>query len=257
MKSVAGIIIFIIVCSRSVSFAQNPSPDSTARITIESLHQTIDVFDDLNYIGCTPLMDVPVKPGLHIFRFSPGGTNAWMTAAVTESLTVAPGDSLFRSIELPPQYQITSDPDNAAVMDSGMILGYTPAMLWFPATTKNVTLSKSGYENTELSLTGSGSSFHGILKPLSGTESVVQTSELVDSKDHNNLHIYATASLAIVSGVVAAITKIKADHYYDDYLLTGNEGNIPKIHSYDKISGISMFMEELSLVTLSYLLLRQ
>jgi hypothetical protein len=257
MKKITLLCLIMTFCLQGLSLGQEKLSDSLSSITILSIAESVDVFDGSQYFGTTPLIRIPIKSGLHVFQYAPAGLQGWNTPAFSESVFAPAGDSLLREIELPIQYRFTSEPYGAAVMDGDSILAYTPAIIWLPGTIKNIHMKKPGYEDMEFLLTRTTPDIHGILIPVKGTETAEKSIELVQARERSNVPIYAVASIAVVSGVIAAISKINADHYYDDYRNTGNEGNISKIHSFDRISGISMVIEEISLATLTYLLLRR
>ena len=59
----------------------------------------------------------------------------------------------------------------------------------------------------------------------------------------------------VLGGVVAACCKIKADSYFDDYLLSGNPKTLADVRRLDTIAGISLAAGEVSLLTLCYFLI--
>jgi hypothetical protein len=249
--------LFLILCIHAVLIGQGQVPDSLAKMTIYCAGEKADVFDGMRLIGTTPLENVSIEPGFHLLQYTPAGINSWSPAALSESVFIAAGDSLRRDIELPSQFFISSEPYGAAVMNGDSVLAYTPAILWLHSDVKTLCMRKSGYDDMEILVTRSYPDIHAVLTQNQEIDPVQQSMEIVKSSGRSNLSIYATASVAVVSGVVAALSKIKADKYYDDYRATGNEGNISKIHSFDRISGISMAIEEVSLAALAYFLLRR
>ena len=257
MKKIASLYLIMIVCLHGVLPCQEKFSDSLSTVTILSAAESVDVFDGSRYFGVTPLTRVPIESGLHVFQYAPSGMQGWNKPAFSESVFVRPGDSLVRKIELPAQYRVTSEPYGAAVTYGDSILAYTPAIIWLPKTARSIRIKKTGYEDMEFLLIRTNPDIHGILLPVKGMETAQESIEFIQSREKNNVPIYATASVAVVSGVIAAIYKIKADKYYDDYRITGNQGNLSKIHSFDRISGISLSVEEISLATLAYLLFRR
>jgi hypothetical protein len=250
-------LLFLILCIQHLLMSQDYIPDSPATITIYCAGEKADVFDGRKFIGTTPLENISIEPGFHLLQYIPSGLNSWSLAALSESVFVAAGDSLHRNIELPAQLRIFSEPYGAAVMDGDSILSYTPAILWIQSDVKTLCLRKPGFDDMEILVTRSHPDIHAVLAQDAESNSVRQSMEIVKSSEKNNFPIYATASIAVVSGVVAAVCKIKADKYFDDYRATGNEGNISKIHSFDRISGISIAIEEVSLAALVYFLLQR
>lgn len=254
----ATMIVFALLLFTYGGLAQGGVPsDSMARVSITSSGDTIIIYDKTTLLGTTPLMNKPVSPGIHLFRFFPVTRNEWMDAANTEIVSVAAGESLHLQIELPFRYTITSEPYGATILNENSVLGKTPASLWLPAEIKSLRLTLPGYLESNVFVTRKESSIHAVLRPEKGFESSLQSPVILNSTKQDNLPVYVTASLSVVSGVIAAFFKIKADNYYDEYRNTGFEGNLNKMHSYDRISGVSLAVGELNLGVLTYLLLRR
>ena len=235
--------------------ARTATTDSLAQVTILSPGQTVDVFDGSLYFGTTPIANQKIAPGMHVFRFRPANKNNWLGFMQSETLHVAVRDSIFRSIELPALYHISSEPYGATILSGDSVVGYTPVLLWIPKTGRNLRLDKEGYESTEILLTASTPQLYIELTPKKDGKTPSRSALFIETQNRNDLPVYASASIALVSGVVSAYFKIKADNYYNDYRTTGYEGNLSKIHSYDRISGFSLAIEEVSLVSFTYFLL--
>jgi hypothetical protein len=257
MRRIIVTCLVLLLSRQNFLHGQEKLTDSLATITILSTEDSIDVFDGSRCIGTTPVAGIIINAGLHIFRYAPAGRTGWNPPVLSESVFVPAGDSLLRHIDLPAQYRVTSEPYGAAIIKGDSILAYTPSIISLSKTIKNIRLRKPGYEEAEILLTRTIPDIHAVLTPNKGMETAQESIDLVQSSERNNVPVYATASIAVISGVVAAICKINADRYYDDYRITGNEENISKIHSFDRISGISMAVEEISLVALAYLLFKR
>jgi len=93
-----------------------------------------------------------------------------------------------------------------------------------------------------------------ILNPSIDRSSVSKSSS-ISVQSTNNFSIYASTATAVVSGVLAAYFKMKADNNYGEYRLSANSGLLDNIHRYDTASGVALGVSELSLAWLAYTLL--
>lgn len=255
MKFSNAVLMFFGMITPLFAVAQSGIEASPAKCTIVCPREEVEIYDGACFIGTTPLIGYSLQPGIHVLHFKPTEYSKWTIPAKPESLNVLPGDSLFRSIETPVLYSITSEPYGAIVSDGDSVLGSTPTSLWLPAELKSVRLSKTGYEESEVLLVRKSADIHEILKSKGDLDPMNQSAAHIESRDRNNLPVYSVAAVAVVSGVISAFFKIRADGFYDDYRRTGNSEHLSQIHSYDRISGISLAVEEVSLATLAYLLL--
>jgi len=66
---------------------------------------------------------------------------------------------------------------------------------------------------------------------------------------------YAAGATMVVSGVLSAYLKTKSDKDFDSYVATGDPNLLDSTHRLDRLAGVSLFVTELSLGALIYLLL--
>jgi hypothetical protein len=91
--------------------------------------------------------------------------------------------------------------------------------------------------------------------PLTPRGSTRPRYALSSEAPRGQLPIYLSTAATILTGFAAVYLKMKADSYYDDYQLTGNPGTLNRTRGYDTASGIALAASEISLLTLTFILL--
>ena len=228
--------------------------DSTATMRITTAPSGATIILDSSSLGTTPLEVKNILPGVHILHYIHPEKNSWLHPSIEESLIVKNGQHVERDIHFPLVYHITSDPFGASVIENDSIIGKTPMILSTPSGLTSITLTKNGYENAAAVLPSAGGEVHVQMeaqKNISGNTSDL----LMNDRTKNSTHAYIVSGAAVVSGVVAAYFKIKADGRYADYRNTGDTGILTEVHRFDTISGVALVSCQASLILLSYLLL--
>jgi hypothetical protein len=78
------------------------------------------------------------------------------------------------------------------------------------------------------------------------------------TSDHGNSRLwmrYAAGATMVVSGIVSAYLKSKSNKDFDSYIATGDPALLNSTHRLDRLAGVSLFVTEISLGALIYLLL--
>ena len=226
-----------------------------ARITIRSNIPGVTVFSDSAYLGTTPIDSVQLKAGTHILKFLHPETRNWLHPAIIETVLLAPLEHLYRTIEFPVLYYITSDPYGATVRSGDSLLGQTPLIVSSQSAKNVITIAKDGFEDISIPLNTDQQSVHVMLVRLNGTMLDQRSQYLSSEQSNSSLNIYVTTGTTVITGLAAAYFKIKADSYYSDYQRTNDPSLLNKVRTYDTIAGISLSVSEISLFVLSYLLL--
>ena len=139
------------------------------------------------------------------------------------------------------------------------------ASLWNPVLEQDsVLLTGNGDRQRVFSGTGFGNP--GFPAPdTKATYSLMNSAVLTQTMERNGIvkdklffqsHLfkYLSGSL-IVFGVSAAYLKIKADHRYDDYLLTRDNGVLQETRRLDTYSGVAFAVTQINLAALVYFFL--
>jgi hypothetical protein len=78
------------------------------------------------------------------------------------------------------------------------------------------------------------------------------------ASDHGNSRLwmgYAAGATMVISGFLSAYIKTKSNKDFDSYVATGDPGLLSSTQRLDRLAGVSLFVTEISLGTLIYLLL--
>ncbi len=78
-----------------------------------------------------------------------------------------------------------------------------------------------------------------------------------EKRDSRLWMVYTAGATMILSGVLSAYLKTKSDKDFDSYVATNDPGLFASTQRLDRWSGVSLFVAELSLGTLMYLLLSE
>ena len=229
-------------------------PGQKGVLEIRSTPPGARVYADTQYLGSTPL-SASLNDGSHILRYVPPDADRWLSVTVIETLTVHPGDQLLRTIEFPILYHITTEPYGATVRRNGVPVGKTPLDLRLSSMKDLITVTRDGYNEATVPLTGDEHRVHVLLRSLGGEMADRQSVYLSREQSRSPVPIYITTGATILTGAAAAFFKIRADNYYSDYKRTGNEGSLAQVHGLDVASGVSLAASELSLMALAYVLL--
>lgn len=228
----------------------------TSTININSNLSGVKVFVDSMLIGITPFQTTKIEPGKRILRCIYPDPKNWSVPNIIETLYVQQFDQIKRNIIFPSLLRISSEPYGASILIDDSISGTTPKTFLLFQKKSSIKLSKDGFEQTITSISLEGGVIH---LPLISSQLISPNNKLLylDGKDTKNLMpIYFTTCTTILSGVTAAYFKIKADKYYRNYLQTNENNKLTQVKQLDAAAGISLFVCEISILTLSYLLLK-
>ncbi|MDI6766256.1 MAG: PEGA domain-containing protein [Bacteroidota bacterium] len=227
----------------------------TTTISINSNLSGVKVFVDSMLIGITPLKMTEIETGKRVLRCIHPDSKNWSITNFVETLYVRQSDQIERSIIFPSLLRISSEPYGASILIDDSISGTTPKTFLLHQKKSSIKLSKDGFETSISSIPLEGGIIH---LPLTSSQLISPDSKslYLDGRDMKNLiPIYITTSTTILSGVTAAYFKIKADRYYRNYLQTNENDKLTQVRQLDTAAGISLFVCEISIFTLSYLLL--
>ena len=239
----------------SIRIDMRPGDSTRAMITVRSNLKGTKVFIDSLPAGETPVESLAVALGKHVLHcIHPEGAS-WLRPAILETVFVTTAAPIERRIIFPTIYMIQSEPYGAAVRYRDSIVGTTPYILAARSTKGFITLSKDGFEEVTTPLPPEEGEMAVRLIPR--VRSQQRESPLVVSGEEskNLVPLYVASGATVLSGVVAAYFKIRADGRYDDYRLSRDPATLDEIHRLDTFSGIALAATELSLITLSYFLL--
>ncbi|MBI1804195.1 MAG: PEGA domain-containing protein [Ignavibacteriae bacterium] len=263
MRQSVRILVLMVVLS-AISLAGRSEPDSTmmngdssaqsehATLSVRSEIDGVSVYVDSELVGITPLDRCPIMEGTHILRFIHPEAQRWLNAAVVETLLVHPAEQISRTAAFPEFFYITSQPFGATVRADGRVLGETPLYLPSSGAPSFVMLSKDGFREATVPVTGS---LNISLQPLDGTALAGLGSVFLSTNQtKSSLPIYLTSAATVIAGAAAAYFKIKADNAYSDYRQNGDQSSLDRIHHNDAISGVALVACEVNILALTFFL---
>jgi hypothetical protein len=246
----SGIMIAMLCLLASPARARQGTDSANAFFSIHADGRPLRVYIDTAELGTTPLDSVPVRPGLHLLRCMPLDSLRWAAVFYSESLAVAGGEQIRRTIPSPEPRRIESCPFGAQVLVDGRPAGETPLEI-MAGGTMPIAFSRHYYE--------SGSAMVGgdtllVLTALRGLPDAPRSPYLSEERFRNPAPIYLTAGAAILTGAAAAYFKLKADGEYADYRLNGTPGALEEVHRNDNRAGVALVLCQVNLLGLAYLL---
>lgn len=228
---------------------------STVRVTITSNVSQARVFIDSVEVGTTPLVGYVVAPGKHSVCVMSSSDREWITNSVCEEIDVEENTERQVKMWLPRQILITSEPYGARVMYGDSVLGETPYVLFASADVGSIQLSMEEYDDVTMVFDVSTTALHGVLNPQRSLRGDNTWLYLEKEESKTAVPIVVTASTAVVTGIVAAYWKLRADNLYGDYRTTGDSAQLDQIRQLDVASGIALGVSQVSLALLTYFLL--
>jgi len=232
-----------------------PGSFNTSTLSVRSSPVGARVYCDTLCLGITPLDSVPLPTGVHVITFVHPDAQLWQNSSIVETLTVHPSESVHRTVSFPFIIRVSSDPFGATVRIGDSVVGSTPLLLIGSDGQKLLTLSKEGYGEVSVAMPDSSTGVHVSLHRLATAAASAPSPFLAENKSKGGIPLYVTTGAAVVGGIVAAYCKIKADSYYDDYLLSGRQETLRDVRRLDTIAGISLGASQVSLLALCYFLI--
>ena len=224
-----------------------------AMISVQAALPGVRVYVDSQYVGTTPFDSIRIADGIHILRFIHPQAKRWVNEAITETVSVHPGEFLIRKVVFPDFLFVTSEPSGATVRAYDRMLGETPLSLRSSDAPTFITISKDGFQEATVP---AATTVDVSLQPLVGTALAASAiSPFLSTNDtKTSLPIYLTTAAAVISGTAAAYFKIKADNAYSDYRQNGDQASLDRVHRNDTFSGVGLVACEVNLLALTYFL---
>ncbi|MBI2619003.1 MAG: PEGA domain-containing protein [Ignavibacteriales bacterium] len=241
-----------------VSLAFEAVESQTTHISFFSDPPGAEVFIDSTFAGRTPLLQVEVPHGLRRIRLFLPSASDWNAVARNETLQVVAGEEIQKTYELGSTLAVNSIPPGASVLLGGVELGTTPLYYRSSKSVKGeLIVRKQGFEPK--SIDASAPPGFVTLNPLnggilSGTE--IEYEESPDS-DLRRWATYSSGAAMVISGVIAAYYKERANSRFDQYLSTNRPDDLASTNRNDRRSAIALVVTQISLATLTYLLLSE
>jgi len=252
----AGMTLLFIFFLLSTAFAQ------TGRISVESTPKGAVVYVDSVLAGTTPLERHEVSVGKHELKVVYPNATSWLNVSKHEIIDVAADADARYTFELGSLLALNTKPAGATVMLRDRELGATPLYYRSPdLISGTLVLKKEGYEQSTISVTPE-TPFPPLiaLKPLA--QNIDEKLPDVLPADYENgssprWATYAAATSMILSGVLSAYWKDRANSDFDKYVETRDPALLASTQRLDHRSGIAITISHASFAALAYLLLSE
>jgi len=239
-------LFLILAAATSVLPARGASPDSgAAGLRITSEPPGLRIFNDTAFIGTTPYESGALPAGIFRFRVFGADPGRWASPGIFDSAMLVEGETVERHVVLPRFVRISTDPDGAEIRLGDSVLGRTPLFALLPQGAVTLSAIRAGYRDRLLMVPAGLGSVHAVMTPA-GTGAAVR-SPLAGTGSKSPAPLIVAGSVAVVSGAVSAYLKTRADHYYDDYRVSGDGATLDRVRRFDLFSGIALGVTELSL----------
>ena len=253
-------ILFALSCSAGVSWAYQPA-DSLGLLSVSSSPAGADVYLDSLYVGKTPIREYCLPEGSYRLKLYYPSVFAWDALSREDTVDIAPQSRREKVYELGTVLRVQSVPAGGSVMYQGNDLGVTPLYLTSPAALKGqLVVQKEGFVPQSLPLSGSENVSLAVrLKSKNGKLALPSADVLSERKTIGPNHwlTYASVSTMIVSGVVSAYLKDRANRKFDQYVATTDPALLSSTRRLDRESAASLIVTQLSFALLTYLLLSE
>ncbi|MBI3005214.1 MAG: PEGA domain-containing protein [Ignavibacteriales bacterium] len=233
---------------------------STGWLSISTVPTEAELFVDGQYLGKSPLSRVEVDTGKHTLRAFYPALTAWNGSSKVEEVVVGDGHETTMKLELENTVSLTSIPSGVEVHYEGQTLGLTPILFKTTrALSGSIALHQDGYETAYVPVSGSG--YVGMTVRLNRLNSREAWSfSDVLSSDSNGEPVgqwvnYVAGTAMIFSGFLAAYYKDHANREFENYERTKDPGSLSSVRRFDKLSGVSFTITQLSFAVLAYKLL--
>jgi hypothetical protein len=253
MKRTGLPIVLAFAAAFCASKGQGIEPAVPTGIIVRSEPSGAEVFLRDSSLGTTPLrLEAAFSDTLILFYPSRNTWGSQRSVLHPPYLKNTEGVVVARFIAT---IVVNSLPSGAAVFSGDSLLGRTPVAVAIPGSGGRLRVSRPGYADKFPEVTGeAGERVLVVLDPANGEATNERLSRQPGSFRIPGSSLLIPAAAGLTSGVLSVILKQKADSYYDDYLVTGDEALLKKTRRTDVYSGIALAVLELSFAYFIYLL---
>jgi hypothetical protein len=254
MRMRSTILLCLLMAATFMSFSQQSQ--SPARLTIKTTPSGAEVLLNNRFVGRTPLV-LTFEPGVIVLSLASPSVRDWNSVRKSDTLVVLPGQDFLYEKDLGETYSINSIPWGASVFRGAQQLGTTP-LFWKGTLSEGeiVSLKKQGFDEVHFPLHQTYSLVR--LSPVPALQTPLSGEVLSQEAIHGNSNfrsIYVSAATMIVSGVIAAYFKDRANKEFALYEQTGSVRHHDMTRRFDRQAGISLAITQISFGTLAYFLL--
>jgi hypothetical protein len=188
-------------------------------------------------------LEIELEPGIYKVIVKEPGQH-WDSRSLEKTITLTQCNNKNLSFIFNDEIYLRTDPDDAAVYNTGTFIGYTP--LFVSAEYDNLILEKPGYESKIISLK---EIYKNNLVSLEYIGKIKQ-----ESFFEKNIFKFLVAGIVALGGTTAYY-KIKADKKFEEYEFYGDQKLLDETRRYDLISGITFTALQINFAALIYFFL--
>ena len=254
--------LFIIASSLIVSvlFAQPARPsDSTGVAVILTEPAGADIYVDSVLVGKSPVTSVIVGRGWHKIRAFYPSVFAWNAVTKQDSLNVSGSGTTEIRLVLDNVVRVQSNPPGSIVRYQGSELGITPLYAQLPSLQAgDLVIQKDGYDSVQVSPGQIQRGFLNVhLSPRNETERLPDVLGVNGRISRDRMLTWASGTTMIVSGIVSAFMKDKANRHFDAYLQNNDQSDLSATRRFDRGAAATLILSQISLGVLAYFLLAE
>jgi len=155
-------------------------------------------------------------------------SDRWDAKTFSDTLKIENCSDTTLTYNFKSEVYLDTDPQDVYVYRDSSLIGHTP--LFLTVSNDNIVLKKPGFENKVLKLN----------ELKSGEKINMNFTGEAAGKNFFEKNVFKILVGGILSlGAVTAYYKLKADDYFDQYQLFGDQHDLDRTHKYDLISGIT------------------
>ena len=253
------VMVLGLTASKGQIVQPDPRDRRMANLVVSSNVNGASVYLDSLFLGVTPIEARGVLAGVYQLRVIHPYRRSWYRDSIQETIELKPDERFEYDANFEYLYPVHSIPYGASILYDNTFKGETPAVLRTPERLiGSLLLKKDGYEDATFDLDRwEGGVIELLLRPSRGI-GYSRTFLNVDSpRIRHKTPILISGIVGIASGVAAVYFKHEADESFTEYQRTRDPKLLSRTDQYDTISGLSLVAFELSLASLTYLLLSQ
>ncbi|MGB2867228.1 MAG: PEGA domain-containing protein [Bacteroidota bacterium] len=229
-------------------------------ITVQTGPRRADIFLDSVFLGKSPIEKKAIPAGKHFLKIISPDVMAWDRVERTDSLTVVPGEEAKRTIDFGVRVKLNSIPYGATVLQEGREVGVTPLSLVIAGSgQRKFSFRKDGYEEVEASLSDTTAPTWLVrMAPLTGQEDDAHRDIILGNLNGGKTEQWitvASGATMIVSGILSAYLKDKANREFGRYLESQNADFLTSTRSLDRQASTAFILTQISFGVLTYILL--
>lgn len=251
--------LIVIWLSLSACLVGQDSGPGRGWIVVETVPRGADVYIDSKFCGKTPVERFTLPAGKHVVSAFAPSLASWNGFSKTDTITILANLETKLKWELGAMIVINSIPSGSSILLDGRPLGVTPLVLRsLEPLTGEALLEKEGYQPARVGIDDSSSLHVVLLKPLDGKKEYPShdvLGVLTNGEASGEWVHYIAGATMIASGFFAAYFKEQANSSFREYQTSQDPARLDATGKFDRLSGFSFALTQISFGVLAYKLL--